>query len=1436
MTLFGTSRPLGIAAPNWQSGLIGAHILKFLLEEVLGYNVIFSAIESSVITVFAQLAGCNTSVDFGEDRECKQLPIHHLAWEVWAVVINIELLSKFLQERTPVSLGQCGFSGREGAFINRGVIDRFYERTGQSLAFYPAWNSSWTDPAPYFANYSSIPTSRLKRCSNTSLYSQELIQGYSTWSGDVAGTEVIDGRIVGRCEGGQVGHWWLSPACRQMHSKCVPWITYGEGWGLAQIMARAAAYHIPLAVSVAASWNDYISLPWQHPIMFYWWTPDSTFQTYSPVRIAFPSFDPRAWRKKDYRTDQDVVYPEKYSHHELGTIAAPAREMFARMSLSNGDLDAMLLDAALSQRSNEEVACEWLRNNDQTWSDWIPLATLCQKGWGLTFRDGSYSLDRVNAVSCSWCEPGRYSKQIKDDLGATFVCQKCEAGRFQHHIGLSSCTDCLVGTFQSDTGAADCNKCAPGTVSGEVGSSICTPCVEGFYADNSGMTLCLPCMTGSFSNSTESSGCLRCPEGSYASTYGASLCNSCEPGSFAAIEGMSFCKTCAAGTFANTTMSSECPLCSTGSYTEKAGMSSCVSCGVGKATPALWATMTRLQWFDQTNWMYSTGANRHEDCGCMIDAQYYGDECVPCSATVGMTCVGMGEVLIQSGFAWDHELSVYSCFGNALRCPGGMRGACALGRDDQSIACSKCLPGMTSSSDGACQMCEVGGGRFVAATVVLLLGLVAIYIATGALAGGDPRRSTAVTLSVIAQAITLVQNLTIMGAFAIKSQEPMTSVWAITDTLSFKLNTLQLDCIFFDAESTRFMVRASLVVIAIMWVVLIHIVHLLGRRLVYKETQTLQHHSTLLNTLGSLILLSFIPSLHTILSPYQCDQHPNGERTVSEYPSVWCSHGFADRHYRSMVITSSVSMIIPVTFLAISANAVRQYPHKMRRSNVFFLRNFRFLFVRFKPESYWYAFFLLVRNAVVTLIPVIGSVMMQVFALQVVVLVSIIVIVARQPWTTQLANVLDVLCHSGVMMFACLLTFANERSYNPGEELFKGMCVIASLLFLSLFIGLAFVVKAAFLGILRPVAFRFFLCHHKAGSGSFARALTLLLSYARQRVFLDCDNFNLKDMPSLFGCIAFQTRTFVILCSRDLFTRPWCLGQIATAYSRTVLTTLVNLPGFELYDAGWVSNFSNRVDISCLTPHDIDAPMLEDTLRWVPTNPSIQMPSKISLPVVEGVVMMLIDSSFGEVPLPESNPTTFRCGQIVMALDPLNFEAVSTAIVLRALLGPYMTHQPELAPVLHLSTDREDLASMRTLMVICTSNVFQQVIVLDAIEFASQRVARMLPILASDSFRFPDALFWDTHQSFWKAIGRDDVGLKVNVTFLFDEIACVFDPSNFSATQQVLTTGAYEIAQRLTKKEMSFTDTLRGVHTSSYRHNRWCCCRTALSRPRIAPA
>ena len=64
-------------------------------------------------------------------------------------------------------------------------------------------------------------------------------------------------------------------------------------------------------------------------------------------------------------------------------------------------------------------------------------------------------------------------------------------------------------------------------------------------------------------------------------------------------------------------------------------------------------------------------------------------------------------------------------------------------------------------------------------------------------------------------------------------------------------------------------------------------------------------------------------------------------------------------------------------------------------------------------------------------------------------------------------------------------------------------------------------------------------------------------------VFLDADN--LQGLSLLFvGIVGEQTETLVVLSTREIFYRPWCVGEMTTARLHNIDTILIISPGFQI--------------------------------------------------------------------------------------------------------------------------------------------------------------------------------------------------------------------------------------------------------------------------------
>eukprot|EP00435_Cladocopium_sp_Y103_P022808 s3451_g5.t1 len=246
--------------------------------EMLGYNVDLKGPGGVAMDAFFALMGCIRPLN-STDRGCGQSTTYvHINLEAWPEGYAEEwarIQAKYAS-MAPKNLGNIGYDGTSAQFIPLAVQQKAYELESLNLDFYREYNMSrQASPHTYFTAPGDLDTSKLFPCEVTVLMSNEVMKNYFNLTGDSAGV-VVDslGLMVGRCFD---GYFWYAPACRGEPRTCLIWLTAGTGWGMAEMLLKAAVYNIPLASAVANSFANYASLPVDQNFMLYWWVPDATF-------------------------------------------------------------------------------------------------------------------------------------------------------------------------------------------------------------------------------------------------------------------------------------------------------------------------------------------------------------------------------------------------------------------------------------------------------------------------------------------------------------------------------------------------------------------------------------------------------------------------------------------------------------------------------------------------------------------------------------------------------------------------------------------------------------------------------------------------------------------------------------------------------------------------------------------------------------------------------------------------------------------------------------------------------------------------------------------------------------------------------------------------------------------------------------------------------
>ena len=372
------------------------------------------------------------------------------------------------------------------------------------------------------------------------------------------------------------------------------------------------------------------------------------------------------------------------------------------------------------------------------------------------------------------------------------------------------------------------------------------------------------------------------------------VCSPCAPGSFQNAFGASECKLCEIGTMAANSGSRECDKCSLGLYANDTGMSFCYQCGADMGDEAgLWTTNE----FVAGKIIELQGATAKSKCFCKEGWFLWQGRCQQCGD--GLDCPGMNRLSLKRGyFSKSHAPNdVFHCL-NEDYCPGGPAGACAAGRDNQSIACNDCQDGLRDSGNGTCEAC--GGGDyafFITVCFIIPIGVTCLYIG---LKKETQRQSGSGSLMMTCSLqllLVTVQMLSVMRRFDINWKEPFASVLVFLEFLSFDLEMLSVSCVTSMGPVALFGLRSLVIPVLMFAILVVHLCFLLCTR-----SKTFQG-SNLWRTMGTTFLVFFIVLFSMLLAPFQCHSHPNGTSTLKRYATVYC-HG-EGQHLAMFIIGGS---------------------------------------------------------------------------------------------------------------------------------------------------------------------------------------------------------------------------------------------------------------------------------------------------------------------------------------------------------------------------------------------------------------------------------------------------------------------------------------------------------------------------------------------------
>ncbi|CAJ1422704.1 unnamed protein product [Effrenium voratum] len=891
---------------------------------------------------------------------------------------------------------------------------------------------------------------------------------------------------------------------------------------------------------------------------------------------------------------------------------------------------------------------------------------------------------------------------------------------------------------------------------------------------------------------TSTSSCELCPAGTYASrgkTSGMSTCVTCPPGTACPISGDLSPKFCEPGTFAERPGSLQCERCPMSTFADLAGATACRNCSdvyLNSATTFLMATSPT-------------------DCTCSEGTYYRRSEnaCVPCPT--GVHCQGgMGEPLQALGFyvkrAGNETLSVFRCHDDPNRCPFGPFGSCCEGRTGMS--CARCLPGMISHGEGAtCVECQSGdlASLIVLGGIVFPCSAIVAYMILDRADYAKQPHSLLQASILSTMFVVVLQQFSSVGRAQVPWEPPTSWILESMQIVGFDLEVVRVGC-WADLSSvwayaSRLMLAASVLG---SFLALHGVVVLLRYRGAFW-----QRTPSLLRVIGTICLLFQIALCHAALTPFECRAHPNGLHTVSSFPEVICS--WRSDEWSWMAALGSFSMLLVLGWIAACIALIYQFPRQIQKNNERFMQSFSFLFIRIKPEAYWFILVVVLRNLMVPVVPTLPNVTTQIFCLLLLQLMYLCMVISWLPWRTYAGNVLDASITIGMITFLSVggIT-ATEVNRSAVSWLCSGM--VAIIIVLNFLLMAAALFKHIRQHLSKP--FSFYLCHNKAEAGAFARLLKIHLDelcaksavFRNQLVFLDCDH--LQSLEYLFDYVATQSQNMVLLLSNELLMRPWCLGELTASYLKQPRIRMIPIywADFICPDDDFIQNIKSVVDIASLLPHGITTEMIEDSLHWMRSLPFLRLPRALDGKVMDTLAGVLISGSFvGKVIQRELQSTGGKMEVCVVA-DHTNIEACATAMVLCKTVQPFLSTAPHLAP--HFLLEHETLQpTTRVVIFLLSTGAFFQPFFMKATVRAAELHASML-LINADGFKFSGKVLKDFKQRAPMRFASS--GLTAQPVEMSQLIQCMMKETalnlwlhEFSCSEDVLRVKAKNVADQL---------------------------------------
>ena len=170
------------------------------------------------------------------------------------------------------------------------------------------------------------------------------------------------------------------------------------------------------------------------------------------------------------------------------------------------------------------------------------------------------------------------------------------------------------------------------------------------------------------------------------------------------------------------------------------------------------------------------------------------------------------------------------------------------------------------------------------AILCLLLGVAFLYVVLVM----DAERSTQpghtfVGVVAATQLLTLIQQLVVVSRLGIEWEEPLSEILASLSVFGLNFDVLSVSCVASLSPVPEYVLTVSATPILACVALVLHLSAIALKRYLGHGLKVRLDMSQLLRTVGSLVSILFISIFTALVTPFQCNSHPNGRMTIQEH-------------------------------------------------------------------------------------------------------------------------------------------------------------------------------------------------------------------------------------------------------------------------------------------------------------------------------------------------------------------------------------------------------------------------------------------------------------------------------------------------------------------------------------------------------------------------